>query len=97
MTTNREWLAMHGATDIVKPEEIDALKAGTMRVFRLMMDHEWHDAAAIRMRDLRPIVSRVGAEIERRRVDEDGGRLFEYRITPPTKTANPDSDQGRLF
>ena len=88
------WIRAHGARGIIEPSEVPDLTQASGRVLALLNDGEWRTADAIRaaagrfgapaseglrrMRDLRPLLEKVGLEIVKRRCSDS--RLFEYRI-----------------
>ncbi|MGB0758666.1 MAG: hypothetical protein ACPGPS_04005 [Rubripirellula sp.] len=88
------WIRAHGARGIIDPSEVPDLTQASGRVLALLNDGEWRTADAIRgaagrfgapaseglrrMRDLRPLLEKVGLEIVKRRCGDS--RLFEYRI-----------------
>lgn len=89
-----DWIRNHGAEDILGTHEVESLQAAVYRVLVLMIDMQWHDANEIklaagsdgipaseglrRMRDLRPILKKLGLEIEKNRNGKS--RLYRYRI-----------------
>lgn len=89
-----DWIRNHGAENILETHEVESLQAAVYRVLVLMIDMQWHGANEIRlaagsdgipaseglrrMRDLRPILTKLGLGIEKNR---DGkSRLYRYRI-----------------